>query len=511
MPKRTAAELAGLVARVIEHASDLIAVIDVHGTISFQSPSVERVLGYRPEELEGTAVFDLVHPDDLPGAWKRMSQVQEATGPTRPSLIRLRHRNGSWRTFEAVGTAMFDDPLVGGIVVNARDVSERLKLEHELMQAQKLQAVGRLAAGVAHDFNNLFTVITGHSALLLESLDGDDPRRVDAETISDAARRAAQLVRRLLAFSDRDDRDPQVLSLNEVVSGLASTLRPLVSEQVLLELDLDDDAGLVQCDPTEIEQVILNLVLNARDALGAGGRIVVSTSLVTALAPSDRHVIPVPAGSYACVSVRDDGAGFEEGIRLRLFEPFFTTKDLGKGTGLGLASVHRIVADSGGTITLESDPAAGTVFCVFLPAVPTEDGHRSTHDFVAHGVETVLVVEDDDLVRDLTRRLLEQAGYRVLSTSAAGEALERIRMPEERIDLLLTDVVMPGMRGPELARESLKVRPELRTLFMSGFADEALGEGATGRPARLLTKPFSRQALVEAVRAALADGAAARA
>ena len=504
MPRRTAAEQAGLVARLIEHASDIIAVIDVHGTISFQSPSVERVLGYPPAELDGTTVFDLVHPEDLPGAWKRMSQVQEAPGPTRSSLIRLRHRNGSWRSFEAVGTAMFDDPLVGGIVVNARDVSERLELERELLQAQKLQAVGRLAAGVAHDFNNLFTVITGHSALLLESLDQHDPRRVDAETISDAARRAAQLVRRLLAFSDRDDRDPQVLELNDVVSGLASTLRPLVAEGIDLELDLDDDAGSVRCDPTEIEQVILNLVLNARDALGGTGRIVISTACVT-LEPDDRHVIPVPEGSYASVSVTDNGTGFDESIRTRLFEPFFTTKDLGKGTGLGLASVHRIMAENDGTITLESDPATGTTFSVYFPAVLTAEPQPALRDFVAHGVETVLVVEDDDLVRDLTRRLLEQAGYRVLSTSAAAEALERIRMPEERIDLLLTDVVMPEMRGPELARESIKVRPALRTLFMSGFAEETLEDYATGPGRRLLTKPFSRQALVEAVRDVLAE------
>jgi two-component system, cell cycle sensor histidine kinase and response regulator CckA len=495
MPRRTAAELAGLVARLIEHASDIIAVIDVHGTISFQSPSVERVLGYPPEELDGTTVFDLVHPEDLPGAWKRMSQVQEAVGPTRPSLIRLRHRNGSWRAFEAVGTAMFDDPLVGGIVVNARDVSERLQLERELLQAQKLQAVGRLAAGVAHDFNNLFTVITGHSALLLESLDADDARRLDAETISDATRRAAQLIRRLLAFSDRDDRDPQILAVNDVVSGLASTLRPLVSGSVELSLELDADAGMVRCDPTEIEQVVLNLVLNARDALGGGGRIVVSTSFVT-LEPSDRHVIPVPARSYACISVSDTGAGFDETVRPHLFEPFFTTKDLGKGTGLGLASVHRIMAENDGTITLESDPVAGTTFSVFFPAVLAEERRQPARDFVAHGVETVLVVEDDDLVRDLTRRLLEQAGYRVLSTGAPGEALERMSMRDERIDLLLTDVVMPGMRGPELARESLKVRPELRTLFMSGFAEETLGEDTTGAAPRLLTKPFSRQALV---------------
>jgi len=508
MPRRTAQEQAALVARLIENATDVIAVIDGRGTISFQSPSVERVLGYRPGELEGTSVFDLVHPDDLPGAATRMGQVQEEPGPTRTSLIRLRHRNGSWRTLEALGTAMFDDPLVGGIVINARDVTERIELEAELLQAQKLQAVGRLAAGVAHDFNNLFTVIEGHSALLLAGLAESDPRRSDVAAIAEAADRAAQLTRRLLAFNRSDDGDPQVLVLNAVVSHVASTIRPLIAEAIALDVVLDPAAGDVRCDPTELEQVILNLVLNARDALDHGGRIAICTSRVT-LEPSDEHVISVPAGTYACVSVADTGRGMDEETRSRVFEPFFTTKDMGMGTGLGLPSVHRMVDECGGTITIESDPEQGSTFTVYLPVVPSAGPPRvpPDDDLSAHGI-TVLVVEDDDRVRRLTQRLLDTAGYEVLSAASGPEALELMRSHAGRIDLLLTDVVMPGMQGPELARESLQLRPDLATLFMSGFTEEALAANHAGDPlGRLLAKPFLPEELVRAVRQTLAERA----
>jgi len=507
MARRSAQEQAELVARLIENASDVITVIDDRGTIAFQSPSVERVLGYRPEELEGTSVFDLVHADDLPGAWTRMSQVQEESGPTRVSLIRLRHRDGSWRTLEAIGTALFDDPLVGGIVVNARDVTERLALEAELLQAQKLQAVGRLAAGVAHDFNNLFTVIEGHSALLLESLEETDSRRADVAAIAEASDRAAQLTRRLLAFNPSDDGDPQILELNPIVSGVATTIRPLIAAAIQLDVLLDPAVGKVKCDPTELEQVIVNLVLNARDALGDGGRIAISTSLVT-LEPSDRHVIAVLAGTYACVSVADTGTGIDEDTRARLFEPFFTTKDLGMGTGLGLASVHRMVAECGGTITIESDPAEGSTFSVYLPVVRSTAAPRVPPrlDVGAQGI-TVLVVEDDDLVRSLTQRLLEAAGYEVLNARSGADALELMRIQGEQIDLLLTDVVMPGMHGPELARESQKLRPGLATVFTSGFTEEVAANHVGAPVGHLLAKPFSPEELVDAVRQALAERA----
>ena len=511
MPRRTAQEQAALVACLIENATDVIAVIDDRGAISFQSPSVERVLGYRPEELEGTSVFDLVHPEDLSGAAIRMTQVQEEVGPTRVSLIRLRHRDGSYRTLEAVGTAMFDDPLVGGIVVNARDVTERIELEAELVQAQKLQVVGRLAAGVAHDFNNLFTVIEGHSALALAALDEDDPRRADVAAIAEAADRAAQLTRRLVAFNRSDEGRPQVLELNTVVSDVAATIRPLVAEAIKLDVHLDPMAGQVSCDPTELEQVILNLVLNARDAMDHEGRISISTSRVS-LEPSDAHVIPVRAGSYACVSVADTGRGMDEETQARVFEPFFTTKDLGMGTGLGLASVHRIVDECGGTITIESTPAQGSQFTVYLPVVPTPREPRLPpgEDAGAHGV-TVLVVEDDDRVRSLTQRLLETAGYHVVGASSGPEALELIRTYTGRIDLLFTDVVMPGMQGPELARESLKLRPELATLFTSGFTEEALVANNAGESlGSLLAKPFLPDELFDAVRHALAERAVSR-
>jgi len=405
---------------------------------------------------------------------------------------------------------MFDDPLVGGIVINARDVTERIELEAELLQAQKLQAVGRLAAGVAHDFNNLFTVIEGHSALLLEGLDEDDPRRADVAAIAEASDRAAQLTRRLLAFGRSEDGVPQVLALNDVVSGVAATIRPLIAEAIELDVVLDPAAGDVKCDPAELEQVILNLVLNARDALDERGRIVIGTSRVT-LETSEDHLLPVPAGTYACVAVADTGRGMDDHTRERMFEPFFTTKELGMGTGLGLSTVRRIVAESGGTITIESDRGSGSTFGVYLPVAreaaapdePTPGEVTGTHE------ATVLVVEDDDLVRSLTQRLLEAAGYDVLGARSGAEALDLVRARGAQIDLLLTDVVMPGIHGHELARESQKLQPGLATLFTSGFSDDAAADYVGAEVGHLLPKPFSPEALVDAVRQALAERTAA--
>jgi two-component system cell cycle sensor histidine kinase/response regulator CckA len=514
MPRRTAREEAELVAKLIENASDVIAVIDQNGTISFQSPSVERVLGYRPEELDGTSVFDLVHPDDLPGAGRRMAQVLAAQGPTRMSLIRLRHRDGSWRALEAVGTSMFDDPHVRGIVVNARDVTERLELERELREAQKLEAIGRLAGGIAHDFNNLLTVIGGYGELIAHGLAADDPLREDAEAIRQAAQRASELTRRLLAFSGRAVVEPRVLDPNEVVTGLLPTVQELVGREVEIGSDLDPAAGRVQIDQGQLEQVILNLAVNARDSMPHGGRLTVSTAPAS-LEPDERHLIAVPPGPYVRLSVSDTGDGVDDATREDLFEPFSTGNDPGPGVGLGLATVRRIVEESGGTIALDSASAAGTTFHVFLPVAGEEEAPPSsapTSSAGGGGGETVLVVDDEALVRDLARRALEEHGYVVLVASGGAEALELYGARDGRIDLLLTDVVMPGVNGRELAELLTSRQPSIATLFMTGYTEDALlRHGLEQANVRLIHKPFSPQVLALRVREILdARAASAR-
>src|SRR6266516_7042202 len=366
MPNRTAAEQAELVAKLIENASDVIAVIDPHGTISFQSPSVGRVLGYARGELEATSVFDLVHPDDLPGAWVRMGQVLTEPSPTRHSLIRLLHRDGSWRTLEAVGTAMFDDPLVNGIVVNARDVTDRLRLEEELRETQKMEAIGRLAGGVAHDFNNLITAITGYSGFILGRLGASDPSRDDAQAIFDAAERAGRLTRQLLSFSRRQVLEVRSLDLNEVVAGMELMLRRLIGEQIEFATKLDARFANVRADPGQIEQVILNLSLNARDAMPAGGTLTIETRNED-LDAHRKGRLGGGSPTSVTVTMRDTGSGIDLQAQEHLFEPFYTTKQAGEGTGLGLSTVYGIVEQAGGTIEVDSVPGRGSAFSVQLP------------------------------------------------------------------------------------------------------------------------------------------------
>jgi two-component system, cell cycle sensor histidine kinase and response regulator CckA len=507
MPNRTAAEQAELVAKLIENVSDVIAVIDQNGTISFQSPSVERTLGYLPEELDGTIVFELVHPDDTTGAWLRMSQVLTEPGSTRPSLIRLRHRDRSWRMFEAVGTAMFDDPLVRGIVVTARDVTDRIRLEEELRQTQKMEAIGRLAGGVAHDFNNLITAITGYAGFILERLEPGDPSHLDAQAIAEAAERAARLTRQLLSFSRRQVLEVQSLDLNEIVAGMELMLRRLIGEQIEFVTVLDADLGPVRADPGQIEQVILNLALNARDAMAGGGALTIETRNVDADSVRGSARTGVGGDAHLLLAVSDTGPGIDEQTREHLFEPFYTTK--GEGTGLGLATVYGIVEQAGGFIEVESVPGRGSTFGVHLP-VDREPLERfkpqAAEPRRESANETILIVEDEDLVRALARRVLEHNGYRVLEASSPLAALTLSSGHEGPIDLLLTDVVMPGMSGKRLAEQLVATRPQLRTLFMSGYSDDAIAEhGVEGAWADVdfIAKPFAVEHLVEKVREAL--------
>src|SRR6266508_4504826 len=277
MVEQTRGDVAALVEKLIENASDLIAVIDRDGTISFQSPSVERLLGYQRAELNGMSVFDLVHPDDFSGALIRMQQALTQPCTTRPSVIRLRHRDGSWRTFEAVGTSLLDDPLVRGIVVNAREITERLRLEEELRQTQKMEAIGRLAGGVAHDFNNMLAAIIGFTHLLLQDFEGDDRQRQRLEQVLLASNRAAELTQQLLAFSRRQVRTPEIVDLNVVVDEMRLLLERLIGEDIQLTTVLTPMIGKVRADRGQLEQVILNLAVNARDAMPTGGRLTITT------------------------------------------------------------------------------------------------------------------------------------------------------------------------------------------------------------------------------------------
>ena len=505
---------------LIENALDIITVLDAEGVILFESPSVRRVLGYQPDELLGKHIFDFVHPDDLDHAREAFANAVRSAELTQPTETRLRHQDGSWRVLESVSENLLDDPAVAGVVVNSRDITERREAEEELhesreqlLQSQKMEAVGRLAGGVAHDFNNLLTAIKGFTELLLLDFDQKDPRYPFAHEIQAAANRAASLTRQLLAFSRKQVLQPRVIDLNSSVTDIEKMLRRLIGEDVELVTEAGRDLGQVKADPGQIEQILLNLVVNARDAMPSGGRLAIRTwNAVVTPEQAQRHGEAAP-GSYVVLSVRDTGSGMTREVQRRIFEPFFTTKEQGRGTGLGLSTVYGIVQQSGGFVEVDSEPGKGADFRVFLPSVqealPQTDQRREAGP--VQGTETVLLVEDEKAVRVLVRRVLDRMGYTVLEAEHGPQALEIMAQRKEPVDLLLTDVIMPGMSGRELADHLQRAHPGLKVLFMSGYTDEAISQhGVLVSGVAFLEKPFTPDILLRKVREVLGAPARAR-
>lgn len=505
---------------LIENALDMITVLDADGGILFISPAVRRMLGYDPADLLGTQVFDLAHPDDAARLRRAFAESVRSGERSPPLEARLRHRDGSWRLLESVGESLLADPAVAGVVVNSRDVTERREAEEELhasreqlLQAQKMEAVGRLAGGVAHDFNNLLTAIKGFTELLLLDLDRRDPRYPFAQEIQAAANRAASLTRQLLAFSRKQVLQPQVIDLNASVANMEKMLRRLIGEDVELVTVPCPNLERIEADPGQIEQILLNLVVNARDAMPNGGRLVITTQNET-ISPDKaqlhQHLTP---GPFVRLSVRDSGNGMSRETQNRIFEPFFTTKEQGRGTGLGLSTVYGIVQQSGGFIEVDSHPGEGSDFHVYLPAVtaPAAPRRKAADDTPLRGSETVLLVEDEKSVRVLVRRVLDRMGYTVLEAEDGARALEVMRDQTEGPDLLLTDVIMPGMSGRELADALHETHPDLKVLFMSGYTDEAISQHGVLVPGvAFLEKPFTPEILLRRVRKVLDSDTAAR-
>jgi two-component system cell cycle sensor histidine kinase/response regulator CckA len=459
-----------------------------------------------------------IHPDDVGAVLAMAEEVHASRLAHATHAYRIRRADGSWATvqdhFRVVRDAAGRPVRVLGVML---DASERHALEEQLRLAQKMDAVGRLAGGVAHDFNNLLTVIRGNAALLLEHMPADSELRGELQEIERAASRAADLTRQLLAFGRKQVLQPQELDLDAVVAQLTRMVDRLLPKSIAVVLTPAARAGLVRADRGQIEQVILNLVINARDAMPQGGRLELRTGELevgrpfgapTVDAPAVPPDVPVRPGRYIHLSVTDTGSGMDEATRSRAFEPFFTTKPVGEGTGLGLATVYGIVKQSDGYVWIDSQPGRGTAVHVCLPRFEGEARTPRTPSPAVPSVpgpRTVLLVEDEDGVRDLARRVLERQGYRVHVARDGVEALALFAAHATAIDVLVTDVVMPRLGGSELVLKVRAERPELPVLFMSGYARNAAIRGAPGdRRTRFLQKPFTVPAFQQAVAELLA-------
>jgi len=495
---------------VLEQASDGIAIADERGDYMEVNRRLIEMLGYSREEFLQRNMQDLIPKEDRNHIPWSIDQIRGKV--FRKELRFLRH-DGSPLEVE-VSMSGLEDGRIQAII---RDVAERKRLEMQLRQSQKLEAVGRLAGGVAHDFNNLLTVILGHSDMVLSAMDPHDRRRLDIEDIRDAGARAAMLTNQLLAFSRKQVLLPKILNVSNAVASLAKMLGRLINSNIELVTRCDEDAWLTKVDPGQLDQVILNLVLNARDAMPLGGRLTLETENLKIddqqREDDDRQRVDheVPPGDYVMLAVSDTGSGMDAETRSHLFEPFFTTKALGKGTGLGLSTVYGIVRQSGGYIWVYSEPNRGTTVKVYLPrAAGQTEVSRPRNDYqpLPLGSETVLLAEDDERVRRLTVSVLGQLGYTVLEAADGEEALEVARRHEGEIHLLFTDIVMPRMCGNEIAGEIRRDRPGIKVLYSSGYTgDVAAQQGALDPTIPFLQKPFTPRTLAVKVREAL-DGSA---
>jgi PAS domain S-box-containing protein len=479
------------------------------GQVVYISPAYESIWGRTCQSLYDAPFswFDAVIAEDRPSVRDAWVDAQAGTG--YDIRYRIARPDGTTRWVRDRAFPIRDaDGNVRRVAGVAEDITERHQLEQQYLQAQKMEAIGLLAGGVAHDFNNVLGVILACAELLRKKTGPNDPRRRTVDEIAKSVERASILVRQLLAFGRKQFLAPKVLDLNLVLMEMEKLLRRLLREDIELKVSAAADLGKVSADPAQIEQVIMNLVVNARDAMPAGGTLTIE--LMNAELDEDyaRHHPSVKPGPFVMLAVTDTGAGMDAETQARIFEPFFTTKEAGQGTGLGLATVYGVVKQSNGYIWVYSEVGLGTTFKIYLPRVdrPVESCVReATPDAEVRGVETVLLVEDDQSLREVTQELLESGGYTVLSARDGAEALAVADEYEGNIDLLLTDVVMPGMNGPDLAARMVSKRPGLKVLYASGYTDATLHRDIVDRGAMLIQKPFTAAALTGKVRDALRE------
>jgi len=532
----------------LKSIGDAVIATDTKGFVTFMNPIAEVLTGWKQEDAGGkplTDIFDIINK----GTGKRVEDpvtkiLREGVVVGLEKHTVLIHKDGTRLPIDDSGAPIRDEKgNMAGVVLVFRDITEReraeedlqaaydqsviyaqelkeqieerklteeekKKVEAQLIQAQKMEAVGRLAGGAAHDFNNLMTVVIGYSDLMLMRLSKEDPLYKKVEEIKKAGEKAASLTRQLLAFSRKQILKPKVININEIITNMKNMLRRLIGEDVQLRTSLGSDLGRVECDPAQIEQVFMNLVINAKDAMPKGGKITIeSTNIDLDETYAGKHGIKLKPGPYVLLEVSDTGMGMDKDIQNQIFEPFFTTKEKGKGTGLGLSTVYGIVKQSGGFIWVYSEVGLGTTFKIYLPVVYKElDSVQKEQTPVSdlRGSETILVVEDDDLLRNMTRYVLHGYGYKVLEAASGEKALQISKLYTEPIQLLFTDVIMFKISGRDLAELIESYRPEIKVLYMSGYTENTVVQhGVLKKDVEFIEKPFSPKDLARKVREVL--------
>jgi PAS domain S-box-containing protein len=507
--QQSAEESLRKLSRAVEQSADTVMVTNHHGIIEYVNPAFEALTGYQRDEVRGKTPRILKSGEQGPEVYQDIWKTILDGNVYRGILVNRKKSGESYYVEETICPVRDAAGQITHFISNGRDLTERLRLEAQLLQSQKMDAIGNLAGGVAHDFNNLLTIITSYAELALDSVPPDSPLESKIQEILLAARRAAELTRQLLAFSRKQPQALRVADLNQVIARIANTLPRLIGEDIEFSFKRGEGLGRVRVDPLQIEQILMNLAANARDAMPQGGHLRIETSDVMLDDDYvDRKQAVIPLGHYALIAVSDDGTGILPEHLPHIFEPFYTTKPSGKGTGLGLATVYGIVKQNKGFIWAYSEPSMGTVFKIYLPCVAGRDQWDEIENVrtttALRGSETVLLVEDEQAVRQVTSEFLRLQGYNVLEAKDGLDALSVAKSHSSTIHLLVTDVVMPNMSGGQLAKELVQVRPDMKLLFVSGYAGKTvLDHKVVDLETNFLQKPYTLKQLSLKIRAAL--------